>query len=221
MSAAVCLHPAANVGKVWGSESLFPTLQQTKWPAKVWGTIMGKSSAVAVKAALANPGTYQDGDGLFLKVGKSGAASWLVRLQQDGRRRDIGLGSAKLLTLAGKRARRRWTCAKPCCGKSATCWLNAKDGGRRKGDFLCGAARQYHTENEAGWKKRRLCLPVARQSGKLRIPEAGRHSDWRGITAADIISVLTPIWQEIRNSSPSTESDLRSAGLCTRHGMAL
>jgi hypothetical protein len=29
---------------------------------------MGSLTAVAVKAALANPGTYQDGDGLFLKV---------------------------------------------------------------------------------------------------------------------------------------------------------
>src|SRR3546814_10637613 len=64
---------------------------------------MCKLSAVAVKAALANPGTYQDGDGLFLKVGKSGAASWLVRLQQDGKRRDIGLGSAKLLMFAQAR----------------------------------------------------------------------------------------------------------------------
>ncbi len=53
---------------------------------------MGKLTAVAVKAALANPGTYQDGDGLFLKVGKTGAASWLLRLQRDGKRQDIGLG---------------------------------------------------------------------------------------------------------------------------------
>lgn len=33
---------------------------------------MGKLTAVAVKTALANPGTYQDGDGLFLKVDKRG-----------------------------------------------------------------------------------------------------------------------------------------------------
>ena len=65
---------------------------------------MGKLTAVAVKAALANPGTYQDGDGLFLKVGKTGAASWLLRLQRDGKRQDIGLGSAKLVTLAEARA---------------------------------------------------------------------------------------------------------------------
>lgn len=66
---------------------------------------MGKLTAVAVKAALANPGTYQDGDGLFLKVGKTGAASWLLRLQRDGKRQDIGLGSAKLVTLAEARAK--------------------------------------------------------------------------------------------------------------------
>lgn len=30
---------------------------------------MGKLTALAVKAALANPGTYQDGEGVFLKVG--------------------------------------------------------------------------------------------------------------------------------------------------------
>lgn len=61
---------------------------------------MGKLTAVAVKAALANPGTYQDGDGLFLKVDKRGGAYWNLRLQQDGKRRDIGVGSAKLVTLA-------------------------------------------------------------------------------------------------------------------------
>ena len=36
---------------------------------------MGKLTAVAVKAALANPGTYQEGDGLFLKVDKRGVAT--------------------------------------------------------------------------------------------------------------------------------------------------
>ena len=33
---------------------------------------MGKLTAVAVKAALTSPGTYQDGEGLFLKVDKRG-----------------------------------------------------------------------------------------------------------------------------------------------------
>ncbi len=43
--------------------------------------MMGKLTAVAVKAALANPGPYQDGEGLFLKIDKRGGAYWLLRLQ--------------------------------------------------------------------------------------------------------------------------------------------
>jgi hypothetical protein len=60
---------------------------------------MGKLTAIAVKAHLSTPGTYQDGEGLFLKVDKRGGAYWLLRIQRDGKRQDVGLDSAKLLTL--------------------------------------------------------------------------------------------------------------------------
>lgn len=61
-------------------------------------------SAAAAKAANA-PGRYGDGDGLYLLVGPTGALSWVCRVQKDGRRRDIGLGSAKKVTLAQARER--------------------------------------------------------------------------------------------------------------------
>lgn len=63
---------------------------------------MGKMTALSMRAAI-KPGRYQDGDGLFLYVKPSGARSWIVRLQADGRRRDYGLGSAKDVTLAEAR----------------------------------------------------------------------------------------------------------------------
>ena len=65
---------------------------------------MGKLTATAVKAAK-EPGRYGDGDGLFLLVGKTGARSWIVRIQKDGKRRDIGLGSAAKVSLALARER--------------------------------------------------------------------------------------------------------------------
>ena len=61
----------------------------------MWVSARGKLTAVAVEPALANPGTYQDGDGLFLRMHKRGGACCDWRLKQDGRRRDIGLGSAR------------------------------------------------------------------------------------------------------------------------------
>ena len=65
---------------------------------------MGKLTATAVKAAR-TVGRYGDGDGLFLMVGASGSRSWIVRVQKDGKRRDIGLGSASKVPLALARER--------------------------------------------------------------------------------------------------------------------
>ena len=65
---------------------------------------MGKLTATAVKAAKV-PGRYGDGDGLFLMVGATGSKSWLVRVQKDGKRRDIGLGGASKVPLALARDR--------------------------------------------------------------------------------------------------------------------
>jgi integrase len=67
---------------------------------------MGKLTATAVAAALKTAGKYGDGDGLILHVAKPGSASWVLRVQKDGKRRDIGLGSAKKvgLSLARERA---------------------------------------------------------------------------------------------------------------------
>ena len=54
-------------------------------------------------ARLTAPGRYPDGNTLYLFVQRSGARSWVQRLVVDGRRRDIGLGSAKYVTLAQAR----------------------------------------------------------------------------------------------------------------------
>lgn len=63
---------------------------------------MGRLSATAVKAAKLS-GRYGDGDGLYLLIGPTGARSWVCRVQKNGKRRDIGLGSAKKVTLAQAR----------------------------------------------------------------------------------------------------------------------
>ncbi|MCL6683986.1 tyrosine-type recombinase/integrase [Sphingomonas alba] len=66
---------------------------------------MGKLTATAVTAALKAAGKYGDGDGLFLQVAKPGSGSWVLRVQKDGKRRDIGLGSFKKVGLSLARDR--------------------------------------------------------------------------------------------------------------------
>jgi integrase len=63
---------------------------------------MGKLTATKVKA-LTEPGTYMDGDGLMLVVTSKSPASWKLRAMVAGKRRDIGLGSLKVLSLAEAR----------------------------------------------------------------------------------------------------------------------
>lgn len=62
------------------------------------GSFRGKLTARRVETA--PPGRHRDGLGLMLWVRPSGARSWVLRVQRDGRRRDIGLGSWPVVTLA-------------------------------------------------------------------------------------------------------------------------
>ncbi len=65
---------------------------------------MPKLTDTAVRAAKL-PGRYGDGAGLILHVRASGSKNWLVRVQKNGRRRDIGLGGYPKLKLADARKR--------------------------------------------------------------------------------------------------------------------
>lgn len=66
---------------------------------------MGKLTAAKVKALLDKPGRYSDGDGLLLFVRAPGQASWVARVQHNGKRRDYGIGSAKMFKLGEARDR--------------------------------------------------------------------------------------------------------------------
>ena len=51
----------------------------------------------------APPGRHTDGGGLYLYVSESGAKRWVLRIMVRGRRRDFGLGSAAVVSLADAR----------------------------------------------------------------------------------------------------------------------
>ena len=61
-------------------------------------------------ARLKEPGRYHDGYGLMLQVTKTGAKSWLLRYQRDGREHMHGLGPLQTVSL--KEARERATAAR-------------------------------------------------------------------------------------------------------------
>ncbi len=101
-----------------------------------------------MKAALSRPGRHSDGDGLILAVGAGGNGSWMVRVQKDGKRRDIGLGAASKVTLSQARARAAEARAQVEAGLDPVAQ-------RRKAAGIPTfreVAAQVHVEHKKGWK---------------------------------------------------------------------
>lgn len=159
----------------------------------------------------AKPGRHADGDGLYLLVKPSGAKAWLLRVQVDGRRRDIGLGTAdtssraigkgeaspivipilqrKILTLAEARDKAAML---RVAAKSGLDPIAERDRERLKIPKFRDAAKAAHLALKSGWSEKGAATFIKslenhafKTIGDIRVD---------AITAADISNVLTPIW---------------------------
>ena len=146
----------------------------------------------------AAPGRYRDGkNGLILVVGKSGAASWIMRYMHEGRRRDHGVGPLKHVGLA---AARRATAAKVGALKGERIDPLAGRAEARQQQLLSAmrfdkAAAAFIEANRSGWKDRRA---ADTWTSSLR-DYAGALSGKRcsEITTTDVFNVLSPIWSRL------------------------
>lgn len=141
----------------------------------------------------AKPGRHADGKGLYLLVKPSGARSWVLRVQADGRRRDFGLGPADLVTLAEARD-------KAIQGRRLM-----RDGldpsleWKRKKDVLPTfekAAREYYDSVKAGFRNARHSASWISSLEAYAFPIIGtKRVDT--IDATAMHSALAPIWLTI------------------------
>jgi integrase len=72
-------------------------------PRKPLGRHPDKRLTAVFVRNIKKPGRYHDGNGLCLFVDDSSAKRWLLRIVIGGKRRDIGLGSVKLVSLGDAR----------------------------------------------------------------------------------------------------------------------
>ena len=151
----------------------------------------GRLTAVFVdraKAGMLPPGRYRDGAGLILAVGERGA-SWVLRYQLDGRRRDLGLGSVQLLGLARARDLARQHRVNIRIHRIDPV---AQRRTRSSAITFGQAAKAYIETQAAGWRDpnavRTWTNSFANHAGTLM----GRRVD--EITVDDVLGVLRPIW---------------------------
>ena len=149
---------------------------------------MGTLTATEVKAKT-QPGRYGDGDGLFLLVGKGGAKSWMVRVQKDGRRRDIGLGSASKVPLKLARERASQVREQIEVGIDPVAE-------RRKAAGIPTfreAAKLVHAEHKGGWKNDKHKAQWLSTLESYAFPAFGDRSVAQ-VETADVRDALAAIW---------------------------
>lgn len=168
---------------------------------------MSKLSPRLVKE-IEQPGTYQDGRGLFLKVTASGSKSWIFRYSIHGRRRDMGVGTHPDVTLKDARLqadKARLELAKGVDPLARRDEIKAAEAGsRRRGVDFKTEAEQYIRTHSTSWCSKHtkqwrnsLTTHVYPYLGTVPVEQ---------IDTNQVLDVLTPIWQKI----PVTASRLRN-----------
>jgi hypothetical protein len=146
-------------------------------------------SAVKVRS-IKEPGRYADGNGLYLFVEPSGAKRWVLRTVVQGKRRDIGLGGLRLVSLSEARE------------KAGAYRKLAREGGdplaerrkeRRQIPTFAEAAKAVHTQRSATWKNPKHAAQWINTLREYVFPALGeRRVDQ--IDTPDVLNALSPIW---------------------------
>jgi len=161
---------------------------------------MGQLTVARIKT-LREPGRYVDGDGLMLLVKASGAQSWMLRVRIKGDRRDIGLGSTKVMTLAEARAKAIELRRQIAQGIDP---IAEKKKVEDPVPTFADAARRVHAEQKATWKNGKHQVQWITTLETYAFPFFGDRLV-NTIEGPDIRKALLPIWL----SKPETARRVR------------
>jgi integrase len=149
---------------------------------------MGGLTALQVKNA--KPGRHADGRGLYLFVRDSGSRSWVLRTQADGKRRDIGLGSVRELSLAQARARASEVKAQILSGEY---FRQRPELVPAPAPTFAEAARQCHEAIKGGWRNKHHQASWLASLERHIFPAFG-STPVNEITSLMVRDALAPIW---------------------------
>ncbi len=153
------------------------------------------------------PGRYADGNGLYLHVSETGARWWVWRGTVHGKRRERGMGSARLVSLAEAREiARTWRRIAKAGGEPA----EERDKGKLQSLTFEAAARQVWSKqiepHGRNAKYRQQWLTTLEAHAFPIIGSRPVHA----VTQADILRVLSPIWTEKPQTARLVRQRLRT-----------
>jgi len=150
---------------------------------------MARLTSIGIKN-LKEPGRYSDGEGLILKYAGKGKGSWIVRVQANGKRRDIGLGSLADLALTDAREVARALRKEVKAGVDV---LAEREKAAMTIPTFSDAAKRVHEEHKAAWKNGKHQAQWINTLETYAFPALGEKlvSEIEGPAIRD---VLSPIW---------------------------
>lgn len=150
----------------------------------------------ALKVKHAKAGRYCDGRGLYLEVQPSGSRSWVLRIQYQGVRRDLGLGSLRDVSLVDARIAASEMRRKIRSGIDPTAERRAA---RRSTPSFESAARACYETLKAGWKDSRQKIWIASLERHAFPMIGSRPIDT--VDALAVRDVLEPIWLKVPDTA--------------------
>ncbi|WP_255580249.1 MULTISPECIES: site-specific integrase [unclassified Caulobacter] len=160
--------------------------------------ILGSSNLAltALKVKHAGPGRHGDGRGLYLEVQPSGSRSWILRMQFQGTRRDLGLGSVRDVSLVEARIAAAEMRRKVRNGVDPSAERRAA---RKSTPSFETAARACYETLKAGWKDSRTKIWISSFERHV-FPMIGSLAVDK-VDALVVRDVLEPIWLAVPDTA--------------------
>lgn len=154
------------------------------------------------------PGSYQDGRGLILRVSKMGRKSWVFRYSFQGNRHDLALGSFPMTSLRDARLRADAERVKISKGENPLAARQAARGAalskRKEATSFKSIAQQYIRTHSTTWSQAYADDWVA--SMENHVYQRLGQSQVRDVDTEQVLAVLRPIWTKI----PTTAQRIRN-----------
>jgi integrase len=158
--------------------------------------IIGRLTTRTV-ASLAAPGRYSDGANLYLSISPNGGKRWTFLFQRNGRQVELGLGSARIISLAKAREIARAMHEKLVLGEDPR--AVRKPVSSTFGDVADALLKSLEPSFRNEKHRDQWRMTLTDHAARLR-PLA-----INAITTEDVLAVLKPMWTK----TPETASRLR------------
>lgn len=158
--------------------------------------------AALVKAR--KPGLYGDGAGLALRIGATGAASWVLRYMRQGKSHEMGLGPVHTFSLAEARERARRHRQELHDGIDPLASRAAAKAKAKPIVSFAQVADMYLTAHAPSWRSETHRRQWRQTLDDYVLPGLGEQ-DVAAIDVGAVMAVVEPLW----HAKPETASRVR------------